>query len=115
VLSVTSAALPDAAVSQPAGQSSSTKLHTAAQQFEALMIGELLKTARADDEDGALGEGEDSGADSAMDMAQSQFATALANRGGLGLAPIIEKTMSRTPHTQQASEIVGAAVTGSQK
>jgi flagellar protein FlgJ len=96
---------------------SSTKLHRAAQQFEALMIGELLKAARSDsDSDGTLEDGEDSGSESAMDMAHTQFATALATRGGLGLAAIIEKTMSSSSFRhQQASEMLGAIAAGSQK
>lgn len=113
---VDSPVLPSTANPESIGSSPSQRLHVAAQQFEALMIGELLKAARADDEDGELGEDQDSGADSAMSMAQSQLASALASRGGLGLARIIEKTMSRNlPSSQQASENVGAAAMESTK
>ena len=99
-----------------ATSSRSTKLHTAAQQFEALMIGEMLKAAHSDDSDDPLGGSDDSGGDSAMQMAQSQLSSALAAQGGFGLAAMIEKAMSRTaPGTQQASEIVDAPSPASAK
>ena len=63
------------------------------------MINEMLKSARGEDADGWLGDEGDTGSDSAMDMAQSQFANALAARGGLGLAPVIVQAMS--PHLAQ--------------
>ena len=76
------------------GTAKPSKIHDAAQQFEALMIGEMLKNVRSsgsswlgDDDDS------DSGNDSAMDMAESQLGTALAKGGGLGLSKMIEKTL----------------------
>lgn len=97
-------------VAEPsAGQSRSSKLHVAAQQFEALMIGEMLKAAHSDDSDDPLGTGEDSGGDSMMEMAQSQLSTALAAHGGFGLAAMVERSMSRgNSSTQQATETVGS-------
>jgi Rod binding domain-containing protein len=97
-------------------QSQSSKLHTAAQQFEALMIGEMLKAAHSDDSDDSLGGGEDSGGDSTMEMAQSQLSSALAAHGGFGLAAMIEKAMSRdSSGNQHATEIFGAAPAPSAK
>lgn len=72
-----------------------SKLHQAAQQFEALLIGEMMKSVREDGEDGWLGSGGGAGDDSAMDMAQSQFANAMATSGGLGLTKVIEERMSQ--------------------
>jgi Rod binding domain-containing protein len=65
----------------------------AARQFESLLIAQLLKTARGDD--GWLGTGEDSTASSAMEMAQEQFASAMAAQGGLGLARLIADGLGR--------------------
>jgi len=107
-ISMTGAYSPEADFSS-SPSSRSSKLHTAAQQFEALMIREMLKAARTDSSDDPLGDAEDTGAGSAMDMAQSQLASALAARGGLGLAHVIEKSMSRAVSgSQQATEIPGA-------
>lgn len=71
-----------------------TRLAQAAQQFESLMIGEMLKTAREGNSEGWLGSGSDGSAESAMGLAESQFAQAMAARGGFGLAKTIEHSMS---------------------
>ncbi|MGH9581773.1 MAG: rod-binding protein [Bryobacteraceae bacterium] len=73
----------------------SAKLRKAAQDFEALMIGEMLKTTRESGSDGWLGSGDSAGNDSAMGLAESQLAQALASGGGLGLARMIEKQLAR--------------------
>ncbi len=96
---------------QSAGTQSSDRLHTAAQQFEALLVGEMLRSAREADSDGWLGSGGGTGDDSAMDMAESQLANALSSSGGLGLAKVIERSMARvsaqkTSETQPASSAV---------
>ena len=80
---------------QSAGTQSSNKLHIAAQQFEALLVGEMLRCARESGSEGWLGSGESTGADSAMDMAESQLANALSSSGGLGLAKVIERSMAK--------------------
>jgi Rod binding domain-containing protein len=81
------------------------KLADAARQFEALMIGELLKSA--DSEKGTwLDEDSDNASETAMGMAQTQLAQAMASRGGFGLANTIEKAMSRpVPATLDAAGI----------
>jgi len=75
-------------------------IEDAAQQFEGLLLHELLKsTANADG--GWLGTGEeDSAGMQALDMAQQQFAAALAANGGLGLAKIVisQLTASQKSH-----------------
>ncbi len=81
---------------------SSPKLHKAAQEFEALLVGEMLKSARESGSDGWLGSGESTGDDSAMDMAESQLANALSSGGGLGLASTIERAMSKQPAQNNA-------------
>lgn len=74
-----------------------TKIHQAAQQFESLLIGEMLKSAHPSDSEGWLGSGESTGDDSAMDMAESQLANSLASSGGLGLAKMVERMMNAKP------------------
>jgi flagellar protein FlgJ len=66
------------------------KVKDAAKQFEALLIGQMLKSMR-DSEGGWLGTGADESSSSAMEFAQESFAQALASRGGLGLAAIVAK------------------------
>lgn len=64
------------------------RIADAARQFEALLIAKLLRGARGDGE-GWLGSGEDSTASAALELAEEQFAEALAAQGGLGLARLI--------------------------
>ena len=64
------------------------KVHDAAQQFEALLMGQILRSVRQSGA-GWLGSGEDSSAECATDFAEQQFAAVLAQQGGLGLATLI--------------------------
>jgi flagellar protein FlgJ len=66
------------------------KVKESAKQFEALLIGQMLKSMR-DSEGGWLGTGSDDSASSAMEYAQETFAQSLAASGGLGLASLIVK------------------------
>ena len=70
------------------------KVHDAAQQFEALLMGQILRSARQSGS-GWLGGGEDSSAECATDYAEQQFAAVLAQQGGLGLADLIAKGLTR--------------------
>ena len=70
------------------------KLHKAAQQFESLLVSEMLKSAHGSDGDGWLGENEAAGSDTAGQMAESQLSEALSSGKGLGLASVIERAMS---------------------
>src|SRR5215472_5210551 len=76
-------------------QDNPSKIHQAAQQFETLLLSELLSTAK-DESEGWLGTGDDETAGSAMAIAQEQFAQAISERGGLGLAPLIEKGLTKS-------------------
>jgi Rod binding domain-containing protein len=72
----------------------------AAKQFEALMIGQMLKESHGDDEEGGwLGSGGDSGSSMAAGLAEQQFAQALANSGGLGLSARIAADLNQESQT----------------
>ena len=66
------------------------KIHDAAQQFESLLIGELLKTAHEAGGSGWLGTDDDDAGQTGVGFAEQQFSQMLASSGGLGLAPMIE-------------------------
>ncbi|MCX6626817.1 MAG: hypothetical protein NTW28_04200 [Candidatus Solibacter sp.] len=70
------------------------KVREAAQQFEALLMGQILRTERQSGS-GWLGSGEDSSAECATDYAEQQFAAVLAQQGGLGLADLISTGLER--------------------
>ena len=99
--SIASPLLSQAGASLSASQNASgtakdSRVHKAAQQFEALMIGEMMKTVREGGEEGGwLGSGDETGDDTAISMAENQFSQAMAAHGGLGLARMIEKDVSK--------------------
>jgi peptidoglycan hydrolase FlgJ len=70
------------------------KVREAAKQFEALLIGQMMKSMR-DSEGGWLGTGEDDSSSSAMEYAQESFAQSMAASGGLGLASLVSKGLSK--------------------
>jgi Rod binding domain-containing protein len=66
----------------------------AAQQFEALLIGQMLRSVRESSK-GWLGTGEDASSSCATEYAEQQFAAALAERGGLGMAHLIAAGLAK--------------------
>jgi Rod binding domain-containing protein len=66
------------------------KIVSAAKQFEALLIGQMMKSMH-DADGGWLGTGDDESASSAMEYGQEIFAQSMAQSGGLGLANLIAK------------------------
>jgi Rod binding domain-containing protein len=71
------------------------KIHDAAAQFEALLIGQILKSVHEGESEGWLGSGEDESSSSALSLADEYFAQALAKRGGFGLAKMISAGLER--------------------
>jgi len=72
------------------------KAHTAAKDFESLLIGQMLHSIH---EDGSswLGTEDDDAAATASGFGEDELAKALANSGGLGLARIIESGLAPKP------------------
>ena len=70
------------------------KIRDAAKQFEALLIGQMLKSMR-DSEGGWMGTGEDQAGSSAVEYAQEMFAQSMSANGGLGLASLLAKGLDR--------------------
>jgi len=64
------------------------KILDAAQQFEALLLSQILKSIRESGK-GWLGGDESATSDTATEFAEQQFAVALAHQGGLGLANLV--------------------------
>jgi Rod binding domain-containing protein len=85
--------LPTALPVQGSGAVPDPKARGAAQQFESLLIAQLLKSTH-ESGGGWLGTGDDQSGQAAMDYAEEQFASALVAGGGLGLTKIIEKGLA---------------------
>jgi Rod binding domain-containing protein len=93
-LTVSSVVSPGITTASTAGRDPD-KVHGAAQQFEALLMGQILRSARQGST-GWLGGDEDSSGECATDFAEQQFAAVLAQQGGLGLASLISKGLTAT-------------------
>lgn len=102
-MSLTNAAVPLAgdafrlpAAVESTGRQSDTpeKIRQAASQFEALLIGEMLKSSQEGSSGDFMGTDDDQAGSSLLDMAQQQFAQAMALRGGLGLAKMVSEGLA---------------------
>lgn len=65
---------------------SPARIRDAAQQFEALLLSQILRAARGS---GGWMSGGGASSDCALEYAEQQFATVMARQGGLGLANLI--------------------------
>jgi Rod binding domain-containing protein len=72
------------------------KIESAAEQFESLLIYQMLKSAKPSGSS-SLG-GEEDQNSSLIDMGQQQFAQALASSGGLGIAKMIVTGLNHDAH-----------------
>ncbi len=70
-----------------------TNLEQAAQSFEALLVGQMLKMVRESSQSGGLGESDSAGS-SVYEMAEENLARELTRNGGLGLAKLIVRQLS---------------------
>jgi len=77
-------------------RANAVEIARAASEFESLLVAQLLKSMReSGDKSGWMGTGEDATADSVMELAEQQFAKVVAERGGLGLARMVSRGLSR--------------------
>jgi peptidoglycan hydrolase FlgJ len=70
---------------------SPAKIKDAAQQFEALLLAQILRATR---QNGGWMSGGDASSDCALEFAEQQFATVMAKNGGLGLADLIAQGLT---------------------
>jgi hypothetical protein len=75
----------------------------AATQFEALIIGQVLKAARGSSDQGWLGTGDDKTSDMVMEMAEQGLSQGLAAQGGLGIAKMVAAKLRRDNATAASS------------
>ena len=84
-------AAPAALDVSPAKHDNPIRIQKAAADFEALLLAQMLKSARESSGGGIVGDGsDDSEANSTMvELGEQQFAQALASSGGLGIAKMV--------------------------
>lgn len=78
---------------KPGKHDDPAKIRDAAQQFEALLIAQVLQSAHQGS--GWLGSGEDSAGGCASSFAEQQLALTMARQGGFGLADMISKGLEK--------------------
>lgn len=83
-----SSAVPDVGDGSPKPRSGAE----AASQFEALLLGQMLRSAH--DGSGLDGEQQDSATETMWDMGAQQFAQVLAKSGGLGIGRMIASSLN---------------------
>jgi len=77
----------------------------AASQFESLLISQLLQSARGSDGESWMGTDANEAGATLTEMSEQALSTALASKGGLGLAKLIttglQKSVDQTARTKQ--------------
>ena len=93
-----------AGVAQPS-KDDPAKIEHAAKGFESLLIGQILKSSHQSDSANWMGsdDDDDPSGDMATELAEEQFAQALASRGGLGLAKLITQGLVTESKAKEGS------------
>ncbi len=78
------------------GPEQKAKLKHVATDFEALLIGQMLRSARETSSDSD--DDQDQTNESLIQLGEQQFAQAIANSGGLGIAKMIVAGLSKNAH-----------------
>jgi len=76
------------ALNTPQPKDGSNKVAGAARDFEALLLGQILKSAH--EEGGWLGAGDDDAGEAAVGLGEEQLARTIAASGGFGFSKLIE-------------------------
>jgi Rod binding domain-containing protein len=90
------------------GEVDQQKLVEAAQEFEALLLAQILKTARESGSGGWLGAGAGQGMTSTMELAETQLAQAMAEQGALGIGKLLARGFTPHPSLETKSAVEGA-------
>lgn len=86
---------PPAPAVTPAATPDNGKLVDAAKQFESLLIGQLLKSAREQGNGGWLNSGQDDSGLPQLELAESELAKSISAQGGLGVSDVVLKGIGR--------------------
>ena len=71
------------------------KIREAAKQFEAILIEQMMRSARESGSGDWAGTSEDQTGELMSEMAEQQFSQLLASNGGLGLAKLVAEGLER--------------------
>ena len=89
-MSIGPIAAPEITAAGPVKHSESPKkIRDAATQFEALLLTQMLRSARSEDGTAESTGGQGASGSSLIELGEQQFAQALASSGGLGIAKMV--------------------------
>jgi Rod binding domain-containing protein len=74
---------------------SNTRLSSAAKEFESVLLGQWLKDAESTFGSVPGSEAEDAGGEQMKEFATQYVATEITNRGGIGIAPMVERALAK--------------------
>ena len=74
---------------------SPARIHQGARDFEALLLAQMLRSAREASGLGPSGGEEDEANSSLLELGEQQFAQALSGGGGLGIAKMVEAGLKK--------------------
>ena len=78
----------------PAIDTAQLKRSGAAKDFEALLVGQMLRSVR-EEGSGWLGTGDDQASEAAFGLGEEQLARAISTSGGFGLSKIIDAGLKK--------------------
>ena len=88
---------------------------SAAKEFESVLLGQWLRNAESTFGSVPGSEDDDAGGQQMKDFAMQHMATELANRGGIGIAPMVERALAvqEVPHAAKkpSEAVVGREIT----
>lgn len=71
------------------------RLSSAAKEFESVLLGQWLKDAESTFGSVPGSEEDDAGGEQMKDFAMQHLATEITNRGGIGIAPMVESALAK--------------------
>jgi Rod binding domain-containing protein len=71
------------------------RLSSAAKEFESVLLGQWLKDAESSFGSVPGSEEDDAGGEQMKDFAMQHVATEITNRGGIGIAPMVERALAK--------------------
>ena len=87
--------------------SNTARLSSAAKEFESVLLGQWLKDAESSFGSVPGSEEDDAGGEQMKEFAMQHVATEITNRGGIGIAPMVERALAKQ-ETQKLSQSGGA-------
>jgi flagellar protein FlgJ len=88
------------------GGSNRARLSSAAKEFESVLLGQWLKDAESTFGSVPGSEEDDAGGEQMKDFAMQHVATEITDRGGIGIAPMVERALAKE-ESQKVSQSGG--------